>query len=185
MSNYIRRRTPGARYFFTVRLHDRHSDLLIREIAQLRTAMRATKNRHPFGIDAITVLPATMHMIWTLPEGDDRYPTRIAMLKSQFSRPLPMPPNRTLVQIKRAEKGIWQRRYWEHQIRDTDDFDRHRDLIYLSPVHAGLCARPQDWPHTSLHRDLNAGVKPPAPLGHGAGHLHLTNHKSGRLEITS
>ena len=179
MSDYIRRRTTGATYFFTLRLADRHSDLLTREVDQLRCAMRATMDRFEFRIEAITVLPAAVHMIWTLPKGDKAYPTRIAMLKSRFSRAMPMPAHRTMTQIKRAEKGIWQRRYWEHQITDEADFSRHRDMIYLSPVHAGLAPTPRDWVHTSLHRDLAEGYAGPAPLGcgAGAGDLHLTDQK--------
>lgn len=174
MPNYIRRRDAGATYFFTIRLADRSGDMLTRRIALLRQCMRATLHRFPFRIDAITVLPATIHTLWTLPPGDDAYPARVAMLKSRFSRGCPMPPDRSLAQIRRGEKGIWQRRYWEHVIRDAEDYTRHRDLIYLSPVHAGLCPRPQDWRYTSLHRDLRAGSLPPAPIGHGAGDLRLT-----------
>lgn len=174
MSNYIRRHAPGGTYFFTIRLTDRNAQTLCREIVLLRQAMRATLARYPFRIDAITVLPNVIHTLWTLPPGDSKYATRIAMLKSRFSRALPMPPDRTPTQIRRGEKGIWQRRYWEHHIRDAADLARHRDLIYLSPVHAGLCATPQDWPHSSLHRDLAAGQPAPAPIGHGAAGLHLT-----------
>ncbi|KIN64629.1 transposase [Sulfitobacter noctilucicola] len=176
MSNYIRRRTPGATYIFTLRLAQRHDDLLLRRIDHLRRCMRATLERYPFRIDAITVLPATIHMLCTLPPDDDAYPARIALLKSQFSRGCPMPPHRTLSQIKRAEKGIWQRRYWEHAIQDAADFDRHRDLIYLSPVHAGLCPRPQDWPHTSLHRDLRRGAPIPPAFGFDRGTPQLAGN---------
>lgn len=161
MSDHIPSGPKGATYFFTIRLAERHSDLLIRQIAPLRCAMRATLQSYPFRIEAITILPAVIHTLWTLPAGDSNYPVRIAMLKSRFSRSQPMPANRSLAQIKRGEKAIWQRRFWEHEIRDSDDFNRHRDLIYLSPVHAGLCPRPQDWPHTSLHRDLRQAT--PAP----------------------
>lgn len=174
MSAYIRRRTKGASYFFTIRLADRTGDLLVAQVKDLRAAMRATQERHPFSIDAICVLPAVIHTIWTLPPEEDNYPTRVGMLKSRFSRGMPMPAHRTLTQIKRAEKGIWQRRYWEHEIRDATDMQRHRDMIYLAPVHAGLCAHPQDWLHSSLHRDLRQGVAAPVPIGHGAGGLHLT-----------
>lgn len=184
MSSYIRRRAPGATYFFTLRLAQHGDDLLIRRVELLRRAMRATLQRKPFRIDAITVLPATIHTLWTLPPGDDAYPARMAMLKSHFSRACPMPANRTATQIKRAEKGIWQRRYWEHVIRDAADFERHRDLIYLSPVHAGLCPRPQDWPHTSLHRDLKNGTQAPARIGHGAGDLHLTRATPDKRQPT-
>lgn len=167
MANYIRKYVPGATYFFTLRLADRSDDLLIRRVDLLRSVMRATRDRYPFHIDAITVLPATIHMLWTLPEGDADYPRRVAMLKSRFSRGCPMPVHRTATQIQRAEKGIWQRRYWEHVITDVEDFERHRDVIYLSPVHAGLCPRPQDWQHTSLHRDLRQGGAGPTAIGHG------------------
>ncbi|MBM1712236.1 transposase [Sulfitobacter geojensis] len=154
MSSHVRQGTTGATYFFTLRLADRQDDLLLRKIDLLRSAMRETLQRHPFHIDATAVLPATVHMMWTLPAQDDAYASRIALLKSRFSRACPMPAHRSLAQIKRGEKGIWQRRYWEHAIRDAGDFARHRDLIHLSPVHAGLCARPQDWVYTSLHRYL-------------------------------
>jgi putative transposase len=174
MSDYIRKRSPGGTFFFTIRLADRSSDLLVRKIADLRRAMRDTKQRHPFEIDAIVILPNVIHTIWILPEGDTDYPNRVGMLKSRFSRSQPMPAHRTLTQIKRGEKAIWQRRYWEHHIRDAADLARHRDLIYQSPVHAGLCATPQAWPHTSLHRDLARGTRIPAPIGHGAARLHLT-----------
>ncbi|MGJ8618032.1 MAG: REP-associated tyrosine transposase [Sulfitobacter sp.] len=174
MSDYIRRRSPGGTFFFTIRLADRNSDLLIRQITDLRRAMRGTLERHPFHIDAIAVLPSVIHTIWTLPDGDSDYPNRVGMLKSRFSRSQPMPAHRTLTQIRRGEKAIWQRRYWEHQIRDAADLARHRDLIYQSPVHAGLCPTPQDWPHSSLHRDLAKGAPAPQPIGHGAARLHLT-----------
>ena len=178
MSEYIRRRSPGGTFFFTIRLADRNSDLLIRQIADLRRAMRDTIHRHTFQIDAIAVLPAVIHTIWTLPIGESDYPNRVGMLKSRFSRSQPMPAHRTLTQIKRGEKAIWQRRYWEHQIRDDADFARHRDLIYQSPVHAGLCPTPHDWPHTSLHRDLSKGTAAPIPIGHGAARPHLTSPPS-------
>ena len=174
MSDHIHRRTAGATYFLTLRLTDRSEALLVQEIGQLRNAMRDTLERYPFRIDAISVLPSVIHTIWTLPPQDDQYRARIAMLKSRFSRAMPMPTHRTPTQIKRAEKGIWQRSYWEHQIRDEDDLKRHRDMIYLSPVQAGLCPKPEDWPHSSLHRDLQLGGGTPLPLSHGAAGLHLT-----------
>jgi len=173
MSNCIRRRRPGATVFLTLRLARRHDDLLVREIDALRYAMRHTLERHPFRVDAIAVLPNVIHTLWTLPDGDGNYPVRVGMLKSRFSRAMPMPAHRTSTQIQRAEKGIWQRRYWEHQIRDAQDLGRHRDMIYLSPVHAGLCATPRDWAHTSLHRDLAQGHVLPPAIGHGgAAGLH-------------
>ena len=129
----------GTTFFFTIRLADRQSDLLVRRIDDLRRAMRTTLIHRPFQIDAIAVLPSVIHTLWTLPEGDADYVKRIAFLKNRFSRAQAMPPNRSLAQIKRGDKGIWRRHVWQHQISDVDDFERHRDLIYLSPVHAGLC----------------------------------------------
>ncbi|QFT60324.1 hypothetical protein FIU94_15960 [Sulfitobacter sp. THAF37] len=160
MSWHIGNRAGGT-YFFTVRLADAESDALVRCIADLRRAMRHTLNHHPLRIDAIAVLPAVIHTIWTLPADRAGYSNRIGMLKAKFSRSMPMPGHRTPAQIARGEKGIWQRRFWEHRICDQADFDRHRDLVHLSPVHAGLVQKPQDWPHSSVHRDLRRGVQPP------------------------
>jgi len=159
----------SATYFFTLRLAQRHDDLLLREIAELRRAMRATLRRYPFAIDAISVLPDTIHTIWTLPLGDSAIAPRIGMLKGRFSRAMPMPAQRTLAQIKKAEKGIWQRHHWEHQITDPQDYARHRDMIYRAPVQAGLCATPQAWTHTSLHRDLAGGGAAPRWFGSKGG----------------
>lgn len=158
MYNYVLQRAPGHSFFFTIRLADRHSDLLIRRIDDLRRAVRDTKALHPFRIDAITVLPEVIHTIWTLPEGDDNHAIRVAKIEGRFSRMQEMPNHRSFRQIQNGEKGIWQRSYWHHQIDGRGDFARHRDLIYLSPVHAGLCAGPSDWLHTSLHRDQKHGL---------------------------
>lgn len=179
MSDFIHR-TYDSTYFFTIRLANGSSDLLVRKIAQLRNAMRDTKARHPFHIDAITVLPAAIHTLWTLPQGEDNYRRRIAMFKSGFSRAMSMPAGRTLAQIKRGEKGIWQRHVWEHQIKDVADFERHRDLIYLSPVHAGLCPKPQDWPHCSIHRDLRDRRTTSAPIC-----LNVEIDNLGRTNLTA
>lgn len=182
MSNYIRYRVKGASYFFTIRLADRRSDLLTRHIDVLRRAMRDTMRRHPFTIEAICVLPDVIHTIWTLPDGDDDFPNRIGMVKSRFSRAFPVPQDRTPTQIRRGEKGIWQRRYWEHMIRGHTDMERHRSLIYTAPVLAGLCARPTLWPHSSLHRDLRAAVPSAAAQASGAGGRHLT-HAAPQMEV--
>lgn len=177
MSNALYHTAASTSHFFTIRLADRSSDLLIRRITDLRHAMRETKARRPFHIDAICILPATIHMLWTLPEGDHKHAARIAMLKSRFSRSMPMPCDRTLTQIQRGEKGIWQRSHWEHAITDTADFERHRDMIYLSPVQAGLCPRPQDWTHTSLHRDLRKGYSQPVFVEQNADALQKAKAK--------
>ena len=120
MSNYRRARVPGASYFFTVNLRDRRSDLLVREIDLLRATVRATRARHPFHIDAWVVLPEHMHCIWTLPAGDRDFAGRWQIIKAALSRRLPEHGTPNAAQAARGERGIWQRRYWEHLIRDDD-----------------------------------------------------------------
>lgn len=139
-------------YFFTLRLSRRDDDALLRHITALRQAMRETLARKPFRIDAIAILPDVLHTVWTLPPDDTDYGNRIGMWKGRFSRHLPPAPHRSLRQIKRGEKGIWQRRFWEHRIRDPADFERHCSLVHLSPVHAGYCDRPEAWPYSSYRR---------------------------------
>lgn len=180
----LHRRRPGGTYFFTIRLADRNDDALVRRIAELRRAMRHRLKHHPFRIDAITVLPSVIHTIWTLPADSAGYPNRIGMLKARFSRALPMPPHLTPAQIARGEKGIWQRRFWEHEIRDSADFNRHRDLIYLAPVQAGLAAQPQDWPHCSLHRDLRRGMPAFAQIGQTAARMQFPPPEQEPLILT-
>lgn len=154
MSDVIPPKARGAAHFFTVRLRDPSSDLLLREVARLRQATRMTRARYPFDIDAIVVLPGTVHTLWSVPADDNDISHRWTLLKSLFSRGLPSAANRTPAQALRGDKAIWQRRIWHHVIRDSDDLERHRRMIHAAPVQAGLVARPQDWLFTSLHRDL-------------------------------
>lgn len=149
MSNYRRRRVPGGTYFFTVNLQDRTSDLLVREIDLLRHVTALTKARWPFDIPEAVILPNQLHMIWTLPAGDVDYSKRWRLLKSTFSRhvPAPVAPRPSLA--RKGEKGIWQRRFWEHHIRDAADYDRHAAFIHSAPVVAGLVRAPQDWRFSS------------------------------------
>ena len=167
MSHYRRMRVPGGTYFFTVRLQDRASDVLVQEIDRLRHATRRMITRYPTQIDAIVILPNTIHTIWTLPDGDCNYSDRWAMLKSQFSRGLVGPKERSASHKKHRNKGIWQRRFWEHCLQSQDDFDLHRTLILTAPVQHGLASSPSDWPYSSIHRDtyLDATGKqhPPQP----------------------
>ncbi|GFE51267.1 transposase [Roseobacter cerasinus] len=164
MGHQIRSKTPGGTFFFTARLADARSTLLTDEIELLRHAMRDTVNRYPFTIDDIVVLPAAIHTIWTLPETDADFSTRWSFLKARFSRGLPAPDTRRATEMLRKEKGIWQRRFWEHRIRSAHDLLLHRKLIHTAPVEAGLVTRASDWSWTSLHRDLAmAHSRAPAP----------------------
>lgn len=149
MSNYRRLRVPGGTYFFTLRLQDQRSDLLVSQIDLLRDATRLTRQRWPFAIDAAVVLPNKLHMIWTLPPDDADFSKRWRLIKSTFSRHVPPPAHIPPSHARRGEKGIWQRRFWEHLIRDTDDLAMHMHLIRAAPIHAGLVKRAGDWPYSS------------------------------------
>ena len=162
MSNYRRALVPGATYFFTVTLEDRTSDLLVREIDVLREAYSATVATHPFETIAICVMPEHLHSIWQLPPGDSDFPLRWQLIKRRFSRKMTPAPERTASQLSKRDKGIWQRRYWEHQIRDEEDLARHVDYIHFNPVKHGLVAQVKDWPHSSFHKWVQRGDLPAA-----------------------
>ncbi|PJI85088.1 putative transposase [Yoonia maricola] len=163
MSNYRRLRVPGGTYFFTVRLQDQRSDLLVTHIDLLRDATRVCRKRWPFAIDAAVILPNKLHMIWTLPMNDHDFSKRWRMIKSGFSRHAPAPAHIPKSHQKRGEKGIWQRRFWEHMIRDEDDMALHMHLIRSAPIHAGLVKRPSDWPYSSLNRAREQALRTTAP----------------------
>ncbi len=166
MTSYIRRYVPGGTYFFTVRLQDQGSDLLTARVDLLRSATRLCMKRWPFEIAGAVVLPNKLHMIWVLPEGDVGFSKRWRLIKSTFSRHVPAPAHIAPSQLKRGEKGIWQRRFWEHVIRDQQDFDLHMHVIATAPVHAGLVRRPRDWPYSSLqHRKMGLDPSPPKTIG--------------------
>ena len=160
MSNYRRYRVTGGSYFFTLTLYDRRKRLLVEYIEQLRSAMRFVQQKHPFHIDAMVVLPEHLHCILTLPVDDADYSLRWRQIKAGFSRQLPKTEALSASRVKKQERGIWQRRFWEHAIRDDDDFSRHVDYIYFNPVKHGLVERVIDWPYSSFHRDVQRGIYP-------------------------
>jgi putative transposase len=131
MTAYRRTRAAGASWFFTVNLADRSSALLIERIDVLRAALRYVRGRHPFAIDAMVVLPDHLHAVWTLPPGDGDFSLRWLLLKAYFSRQIPLGEYRRPSRITKGERGLWQRRYWEHLIRDEDDLRRHVDYVHL------------------------------------------------------
>jgi putative transposase len=161
MTEYRRAKLEGATYFFTVNCAERHGNhLLVDSIDLLRQIFRKVKSEHPFEIDAIVVLPEHLHCIWTLPPGDADYQTRWALIKAGFSRAIPAGERQSASRIKRGERGIWQRRYWEHLIRDDQDFERHVDYIHWNPVKHGWVRRVGDWPHSSFHAYVRRGIYP-------------------------
>jgi len=153
-------KTRGRRFFFTVTLADRSSDLLIQHIDRLRRMYKSVRERNPFETVAICVLPDHLHAIWELPEGDSDFSARWSLIKSAFSRGLPGEMPRSASKTARRERGIWQRRYWEHAIRDDRDLERHVDYIHFNPVKHGHVSKVADWPHSSFHRFVSRGLLP-------------------------
>ncbi|MGH1577354.1 REP-associated tyrosine transposase [Planktotalea sp.] len=149
MSNYHRPKIPNATIFFTVGLRSHGSNLLLREITLLRSAVQRTLRERPVTVHAWVVLPDHMHCIWTLPSGDHDFSTRWRIIKARFSRSLPKGPLRAS-DITRRERGIWNRRFWEHHIRSKADFDAHMELCWRDPVNHGLVQRPEHWEFTSF-----------------------------------
>ena len=152
MSDYRRARLPGGAYFFTVVAYERRP--LFQEaanVALLRQAFAWTKARRPFSIDAIVVLPDHLHSVWRLPEGDADYSGRWRAIKQFVSREIDAPLS------SRGEKLVWQRRFWEHLIRDDDDWRRHLDYIHYNAVRHGLVDAPEDWPYSSFTAALEKG----------------------------
>jgi putative transposase len=160
MPEYRRHRVEGATYFFTVNLLDRKSRLLIEQIAVLRQVVARVRVLMPFYIDAWVVLPEHMHCLWTLPEGDGNFPKRWQAIKTAFSRSIPPGEALSISRRARGERGIWQRRYWEHTIRDERDYGSHMDYIHFNPVKHGLAARAAEWEFSSFHRCVKQGMYP-------------------------
>jgi putative transposase len=165
MPNYRRHRVPGGTYFFTVTLLDRQSRLLVERVDVLRQAVRQTRARRPFHIDAWVVLPEHMHCLWTLPEGDANFSARWQDIKKTFSKALPMIEDRSEVRVRRGERAIWQRRFWEHTIRDDRDYAIHMDYVHFNPVKHGLVKVVADWPFSSFARCVARGLYPTEWLG--------------------
>lgn len=161
MRTYQRAQIPGATYFFTVNLAERHANaLLTTHIDVLREAFRITKQAHPFMLEAIVVLPDHLHCLWRLPPDDSDFSMRWRLIKAHFSRMLPPGERISASRMRKGERGIWQRRYWEHVIRDERDLQNHLDYIHYNPVKHGHVARAIDWPHSSFHRYVARGAYP-------------------------
>jgi putative transposase len=161
MRTYKRLQITGGCYFFTVNLAERRqNDTLIRHIDNLRAAFKQTRNSHPFEIDAIVILPEHLHCIWQLPTDDADYPTRWRLIKSRFSMGIPPAEAVSQSRKRKKERGIWQRRYWEHCIRDEDDYQNHLDCIHYNPVKHGYVQAAKNWLYSSFHRWVKRGRYP-------------------------
>lgn len=158
---YRRAKIAGGTYFFTLVTYQRQPFLTQSEnIEQLRTAFRTIRAKHPFDIDAIVILPDHLHCLLTLPAEDFDYSTRWRLIKGHFSRHCQISPSQFVSpsRQKKQEKTIWQRRFWEHYIRNEEDFKRHFDYIHFNPVKHGLVDTVKDWEYSSFHRCVAEGI---------------------------
>jgi putative transposase len=161
MPDYRRAWHPGGMYFFTVNaLRRRDNDLLVRHVELLRDVVRMVRRAHPFVIHGWVVLPDHMHCVIELPHGNADFAMRWRLIKAGFSKQLPATERRSDVRLARGERGIWQRRYWEHLIRDEADFAAHLDYLHFNPVKHGFVARVADWPYSTFHRLVGEEVYP-------------------------
>jgi putative transposase len=161
MPNYRRAWHPGGTYFFTVNLLERSgNDLLVRHIDLLREAVRMVRAAHSFTIHAWVVLPDHLHCVIELPIGDADFALRWRLIKSHFSKLLPKTELLSTTRVRRGERGIWQRRYWEHLIRDEKDFSAHIDYVHINPLKHGLVKKVSDWPYSTFHLLREIGVYP-------------------------
>ncbi|ABE40356.1 transposase and inactivated derivatives [Rhodopseudomonas palustris BisB5] len=156
---YRRNRLAGGTFFFTVTLTDRRSSALIDHVADLRTAFRLARRERPFFLDAIVILPDHLHAVFTLPPGDPDFSGRWRRIKGHFSSAL-IQKGVPLGRHPNGDLALWQRRFWEHTIRDQDDFARHLAYIHFNPVKHGLTSRVVDWPYSSFHRSVREGILP-------------------------
>jgi putative transposase len=131
-------------------------------VAKLRQAFREERQRRPFTVDAIVILPDHLHTLWTLPPGDVNYSVRWRNIKRAFTHSVALEqrPTADASRARKQEQANWQRRFWEHRIRDETDFARHVDYIHYNPVKRGLTQRPDAWPYSSIHRYIRQGLLP-------------------------
>ena len=162
MSDYLRLYEPGGTYFFTVNTYKRyHFFANPSAIDMLRDSWQAVHEVSPFVNIASVLLPDHFHCLWTLPPGDSDFSTRIKRIKDGFTAAwlsnggYEVPVTRS--QRRRGNRGIWQRRFWEHCVRDLRDLENHFDYIHFNPTKHGYCLRPADWPYSTIHKYIQMG----------------------------
>ena len=165
MSQYRRSIVPGGTYFLTQVTYQRRQ-WLCQDLARktLRQAIKQIQCKYPFTIDGFVLLPNHFHCLWTLPIGDSNYATRMRLIKTYVTKhcgkQLHFPDSISDSRRQRKESNLWQRRFWEHLIRDEQDFNRHLDYIHYNPVKHGLCSAAKEWQYSSFHRYVSQGVYP-------------------------
>jgi len=161
MPNYKRLKGKGLTVFFTVVTYKRRPLFQEDNASEcLRRCFDVTRSKYPFIQDAICVLPDHIHTIWTLPEDDNNYSLRWASIKSGFTRAYGKEHDDGYINRSRKdrrERGFWQRRFWEHVIRDEEDLTRHLEYIHYNPVKHGLANAPAEWKWSSFHEYVKNG----------------------------
>ena len=161
MSQYIRNYQEGGSYFFTLVLENRvNNTILIDNIELIRNAFRCVKRKYKFIIDAVVIMPDHIHLLITLAARSFDYTNIVRTFKAYISKRLPREEYISKVRNKRNERGIWQRRFWEHTIRDQNDFNHHVDYIHWNPVKHGYVKNVKDWPYSSFHKYVEKGMYP-------------------------
>ncbi len=165
MSDYRRCYVPGGSYFFTV-VTERRAAILANDCARdcLRDAIRHCQQHLPFRVDALVILPDHIHAIWTLPPDDCDYSKRWGVIKKHFTQHWlalgGAEQSVTASRLRYRRRGIWQRRFWEHALRDELDYQNHLDYLHFNPVKHGLVKNVQDWPYSSFQRWVEQGAYP-------------------------
>jgi putative transposase len=161
---YRRAYLQGGTFFFTLVTYKHRPIFTSPEaVDQLRQAFRYTLERKPFTIVASVILPDHIHFIWTLPPGDSDFSTRVRLVKSHFTRKWGQQGAVSAVTSRRSkgEQDIWQRRFWEHLIRDEVDLTRHVEYIHYNPVKHGLVRSPMEWQYSSFSKFVGEGLYSP------------------------
>ena len=160
--NYRRARVDGGTYFFTVVAFMRRPVLCADgNVAVMKNAFRHVMRTHPFTVDAMVLLPDHLHCMWTLPAGDRDFSTRWRLIKTRVTRGFAgSKPARSAARAAKNEQTVWQRRFWEHLIRDERDYTNHVEYIHYNPVKHGHANAPGDWPHSTFHRFVQQGLYP-------------------------
>jgi putative transposase len=159
MSDYRRAFIPGGCWFFTVNLLDRRKALLTERIEILRAAVAATRRSHPFA-QCICGLAGSSSCNLAATAWRSRFLGGWRLIKTRFAKALPATERLSAVRATRNERGIWQRRFWEHLIRYEADYARHVEYCYYNPVKHRHASKVGDWPYSSFHRDVRAGLFP-------------------------
>jgi len=129
----------------------------------LHKAFRDCMSTMTFEMEAMVILPDHIHSIWKLPLTDDDYSSRWKLIKNSFTKEYirrvgEAQTEPTISMQKKGEKGIWQRRFWEHTIQDERDYSTHCDYIHYNPVKHGLVKSPLDWPHSTFQEFVRRGI---------------------------